>query len=67
MLVGVDGQKKSARIPVRGGRFFYGWAVGLRCHLLSGAACESRDLSIGSARDLPCRVTDLRIWDAPLA
>jgi hypothetical protein len=39
MLVGVDGKKKSARIPERGGRFFYVWAVGLRLRLFTDAAC----------------------------
>jgi hypothetical protein len=67
MLVGVDRQKKLARIPERGGRFFYVWAVGLRFRLFTDAVCGFWDLSIGSARDLPCRFTDLRIWDAPLA
>jgi hypothetical protein len=67
MLVNVDGQKKSARIPVRGRRFFYVWAVGLRLCLFTDAARGFWDLSIVSARDLTFRFTEFRVWDAPLA
>ncbi len=67
MLTSVDDQKKSARIPERGGRFFYVWAVGLRLRLVTDAVCGFWDLSIVSARDLPFRLTEFHVWDAPLA
>jgi hypothetical protein len=59
--------KKSAHIPVRGGRFFYVWAVGLRFRLVTDAVCGFWDLSIGSPPGVPFRFTELRVWDAPLA
>ena len=63
----VDGQKKSARIPEWGERFFYVWAIGWRLCLFTDPACGFWDFSIELARDLTFRLTEFRVWDAPLA
>jgi hypothetical protein len=52
-MVSVDGRKKSARIPVRGGCFFYVWAVALRLRLFTDAACQSSNPCVAPVGGVP--------------